>query len=367
MKVTLNKTQLTEAVQGVSRAVSSKSTILALEGILLKAKRNTLTLTGYDLELGITTTIEASVQQEGEIILSAKLFSDIIRRMPADTISIESDDKLLSHIVSGAAEYTILGLDPQEFPELPTVVEENALEMEAQTLRSMIDQTLFAIAQTDAKPVHKGTLFEISDGMLTLVSVDGFRLALRREPLKNAEPQSFVVPGKTLSEVSKLLNNPEENVTLSVSRKYVVFHIGGYHVTSRLLEGEFLDFRSAIPKETRTSVTISTRLFTDCIERISLLISDKLRSPLHLSFSNNSILASCSTAIGKANDEIDCEKSGENVEIGFNSKYLLDALRACGSDEVLLQLTGPLAPMRVVPREGDSFLFLVLPVRLKSE
>lgn len=367
MKIILNKALLCEAVLNVSRAVSSKSTILALEGILLKAKNQSLSLTGYDLELGITTSIEADVREEGEIILSARLFSDMIRRMPSDTVSIESDEKLLTHIAGGKAEYTILGLDPEEFPELPAIVKEGALKIEAQVLRSMIDQTLFAIAQTDAKPVHKGSLFEISEGMLTVVSVDGFRLAMRREPLADESDQRFVVPGKTLSEVSKLLGNPEEMIEASVSRKYIVFHIGGYQVISRLLEGDFLDYRSAIPKESNTTVTISTRSFMDCIERISLLISDKLRSPLKLSFSENTIRASCSTAIGKANDEIACEKEGNDLEMGFNSKYLLDALRACGSDEVLLELTGPLSPMRVVPREGDSFLFLVLPVRLKND
>lgn len=367
MKAVLNKDKLCEALQGVSRAVSSKSTILALEGILLKAKGSSLSLTGYDLELGITTTIHADVEKEGEIILSAKLLSDMIRRMPLDSVTIDSDEKLLTKITSGAAEYTILGLDPQEFPELPSVTGENAAVIDGQTLRSMIDQTQFAIATSDAKPVHKGSLFEIRGNVLTVVSVDGFRLALRREPLLETEEQNFVVPGKTLSEVSKLLSDPDSKVEMSISKKYIVFQIGGYRVISRLLEGEFLDYKAAIPPESPTQVHLSTRSFMDSIERISLLISDKLRSPLRLSFAAQALRLSCSTAIGKANDEISCNKTGDDVEMGFNSKYLLDALRASASDEVILQLSGSLSPMKIVPKEGESFLFLILPVRLKSE
>lgn len=367
MKVICNKDKLCDAVTNVSRAVSSKSTILALEGILLQAKGDSLSLTGYDLELGITTTIDAKVEGEGEIILSARLLSDMIRRMPYEVIEISSDEKLLTQIVSGAAEYTILGLDPQEFPELPTVSGEPLLEMEAGALKSMIDQTLFAVAVSDAKPVHKGSLFDIKESVLTVVSVDGYRLALRREPVKVGENVSFVVPGKTLSEVSKLLGDPEKQISLTISKKHIIFHIEGYFVISRLLEGEFLDYKAAIPTDQTTEILISTRAFIDSIERISLLISDKLRSPLKVSFLDEVIKSSCSTTIGKAHDEIACKKTGDDVDMGFNSKYLLDALRACSSDEVLLQVNGPLSPMKVVPKESDGFLFLVLPVRLKSE
>jgi DNA polymerase-3 subunit beta len=367
LKLVCNREKLCEAVANVSRAVASKSTILALEGILLKARDNVLTLTGYDLEIGITTTIEAEITEPGEIILTARLFSDMIRHMPYETISIESDQKLLTQIVSGAAQYTILGLDPQEFPELPSIGESALLSISGETLKSMIDQTLFAVAVSDAKPVHKGSLFDLRDGMLTVVSVDGYRLALRREVLNIGEETSFVVPGKTLSEVSKLIGAAEEPIELSVSSKYIIFRIGGYQVLSRLLEGEFLDYRAAIPKQHTTEVTVSTRKFIDSIERISLLISDKLRSPLKIHFTDSKIRSSCSTAIGKANDEMDCQMTGSDVEMGFNSKYLLDALRACGTDEALLQLGGPLAPMKVVSKESEAFLFLVLPVRLKSE
>lgn len=367
MKFTCNKENLSEAIQNVSRAVSSKSTILALEGILIKAKGGEITLTGYDLELGITTVIDATVPEDGDIILSAKLFGDMIRRMPAETVSIESDEKLLTQLDSGAAHYTIMGLDPGEFPEIPTVMEVDNILISEALLKSMIDQTLFAVAVSDSKPIHKGSMFELRDGVLTVVSVDGYRLALRREKLPKAGDCSFVVPGKTLSEISKLVSDGEESVNISVSKAHIIFRVGKYNVISRLLEGEFLDYKAAIPQNDKTEINISTRQFMDSVERISLLISDKLRSPLKVRFEDETIKFSCSTSIGKANDEISCKKTGEDVDIGFNSKYLLDALRVCSSDKVILQLGGPLSPMKIVPKEGDSFLFLVLPVRLKNE
>lgn len=367
MKIICDKTLLTAAVVNVSRAVATKSTILALEGILLRAKDNHLQLTGYDLELGISTTIEATVQEPGEIVLTARLFSDMIRRLPGDTVSISCDEKYLTVIRSGAAEYTILGIAPDEFPELPSVNDVASVSLPQDALKSMIDQTLFAVATTDSKPVHTGSLFDIKEGAITVVSVDGYRMAIRREKLAGEEANRFIIPGKTLSEVSKLMEDSGDPVELLVSRKHILFDIKGFTVVSRLLEGEFLDYAAAIPPSAKTTVTISTKQFIESIERTSLLISDRLRSPIRMQFGENAIQISCSTSLGKANDEIACQIEGESVEMGFNNKYLLDALRACGCDQVRLEIGGPLSPMKVVPLEGDSFLFLVLPVRLKSE
>lgn len=367
MKIICDKEKLVSAVANVSRAVSSKSPIAALEGILIKAQQDTVTLTGYDLEMGIMTTIEATVQEAGEIVLSAKLLFDMIRRIPSDTISIATDEKLLTLIKGGVTEYTILGMPCDEYPELPAVHGENNLVLPEGTLKSMIDQTLFAVATTDSKPVHTGSLFDIKGDHLNVVSVDGYRLAMRSEKTDCGLETRFIVPGKTLSEVAKLIKEEDRDVELVVSRKHIVFNVAGYSVISRLLEGEFLDYQSAIPKGGTTIIQISTREFTESIERTSLLISDRLRSPLRIHFDDNRIFISCSTAIGKAYDEITCKMDGGSVEMGFNNKYLLDALKASGCDEVKLMVSGPLSPMKIVPLEGESFLFLVLPVRLKGE
>ena len=231
----------------------------------------------------------------------------------------------------------------------------------------MIDQTLFAIATTDSKPVHTGSLFDIKKENITLVSVDGYRLALRKEPFIADQECSFIVPGKTLSEVSKLLKEEENEVCMVVSHKHIIFKIDGYHVVSRLLEGDFLDYNAAIPKTEKTTIEVSTRLLVEGIERTSLLISDRLRSPLKLNMSDEKIRISCNTTMGKAYDEVDCKLDGDGINMGFNNKYLLDALKASDCDMVKLLINGPVSPMRVVPLEGESFLFLVLPVRVKND
>ena len=368
MKINCNKDELFSVISNVSRAVSAKSTLTALEGILLRAKGDKLYLSAYDLDMGMSSSIEARVHEEGEIVLTAKLFVDMVRRMAGEDVCIESDEKLLTQIKSGLSEFTILGIPAEEFPELPQVGDSAVFQLPQNMLKSMVDQTLFAIATNDAKPVHTGSLFEFENGILNVVSVDGFRLALRREKVACEEDLSFVVPGKTLSEISKLLDDDEEtNVDISASHKHIIFQVNGYSVVSRLLEGEFLDYKAAIPPTTASTVTVNKRSFMESIERTSLLISDRLKSPLRVKFEDGSIKMSCSTAIGKAYDELDCKMEGAGVEMGFNNRYLIDALRASDCDEVKLEISGALSPMKIVPLSGDHFLFLVLPVRLKAE
>ncbi len=367
MKLICERQLLCDAVQNVSYAVSQKSSLLSLEGILMKARDNRLHLTGYDLELGISTTIEAKVLEEGEVVLSSKLLSDIIRRMPSDEISITTDAKNLAEIKGGVSEFTILGIAASEFPELPVIAGTASLALPQTVIKSMIAQTHFAIALSDSKPVHTGALFDLEEETLSIVAVDGYRMALRKETVQGQKALSFIVPGKTLAELLKLLKDDDTVVEMQLSKKHIIFEVNGYSMVSRLLEGEFLDYKSAIPKQKTTSVEVGTRPFVDSIERTSLLISDRLKSPLKLTFEKERIVMSCSTPIGKAHDETVCQFDGTPVEIGFNNKYLLDALKASECDKVKLEIGGALSPMKVVPCEGESFLFLVLPVKLKNE
>lgn len=369
MNIICKKDILVTAVSNVSRAVSQRSPIPALEGIHIKAKENSICLTGYNLELGIQTTLSCDVLEEGEIVLSAKFLLDMIRRIESEDVSIKSNPKFLTTINGGVTEYTILGMSPEEFPELPVIQSISNVTLSQGNLKSQIEQTLFAVATTDSKPVHTGSLFDIYDKSVTVVSVDGYRLAMRKEQADINEEITFIVPGKTLSEVAKLIKDGEndQTVDIKVSRKQILFKIGDYNIISRLLEGEFLDYKASIPSESKTDVTIATRDFINSIERTSLLISDRLRSPLRIKFSEDLIKINCTTSLGKAYDEVACKIEGQEVEMGFNNKYLLDALRACDCDQVKLEINGPLSPMKVVPMEGDSFLFLVLPVRLKNE
>ena len=367
MKFTVNKSDITEAVSNIQRAVSTKTSIPALEGILLSATETGLELCAYDLELGITTVIPAFVMEPGKAVLSAKLFSDIVRRTPAETVTVSVDEKNMATLESGYSRFSIIGIPAEEFPELPKLSDSTQISLPGALLKSMIRQTLFAIADSDAKPIHQGSLFSLENGILDVVSVDGYRLAVRREPVDFSEDLSFVVPGKTLSELLKLIKDSEEPVEISAGRRHILFKIDNYTVISSLLEGEFLNYKAAIPPESQTEVILKTREAIDSVERVSLLITDRLKSPIRCLFDNNEVKLNCTTSMGRASDQLDVEMTGQSVEIGFNNRYLLEALRNTECDEVKVQLGGPLSPMKVVPKEGDSFLFLVLPVRLKSE
>ena len=367
MKFTVNKSDITEAVSNIQRAVSTKTSIPALEGILLSATETGLELCAYDLELGITTVIPAFVMEPGKAVLSAKLFSDIVRRTPAETVTVSVDEKNMATLESGYSRFSIIGIPAEEFPELPKLSDSTQISLPGALLKSMIRQTLFAMAESDAKPIHQGSLFSLENGILDVVSVDGYRLAVRREPVDFSEDLSFVVPGKTLSELLKLIKDSEEPVEISAGRRHILFKIDNYTVISSLLEGEFLNYKAAIPPESQTEVVLKTREAIDSVERVSLLITDRLKSPIRCLFDNNEVKLNCTTSMGRASDQLDVEMTGQSVEIGFNNRYLLEALRNTECDEVKVQLGGPLSPMKVVPKEGDSFLFLVLPVRLKSE
>ena len=365
MKFTVEKRLLNEAVTNLQRAVSSKTSIPALEGILIRSEENRLILTAYDLEIGMQTELPAIISAPGAIILTAKLFAEIVRRSPDEDITI--DVRNTATITSGVSCFTIIGMDSAEFPELPKITDADTIKMPQELLKSMIRQTLFAVADSTAKPIHQGSLFKIENGNLDVVSVDGYRLALRREAINYANNTEFVVPGKTLSEVLKLLKDSEGEVEICPSRRHILFRIDNYTVISALLEGEFLDYKSALPKDKKTEVTVSTRTMIESVERVSLLITDRLKSPVRCVIGEDTVKLFCTTTMGRATDQISAEISGDQLEIGFNNKYLLDALRAAETDEVRLQLGGPISPMLVLPKEGDAFSFLVLPVRLRSE
>lgn len=369
MRVLCNTRTLSEACQNVQRAVSTKSSIPAIEGILISADSNGLKLSGYDLEVGITTSIDADVKEEGSIILNAKLLCDILRRLPGDKVDLSSDERNTSTIISGAAEYSLIGISSDEYPELPSVTGGSPAMLSHGMLKNMIKQTIFSVAVNDAKPIHNGIKFEIGFGQIRLVAVDGYRLAMRTESINyDGESLSFVAPSKTLNEVMRLTDDSEESqVAMGVGKRHISFNINNYCVVSRLLDGEFLDYRSSIPPTSSTSVKVNARLMTETVERTSLIITDRLKSPLRCIFSEDSIKTSCITAIGKAMDCLEAEIDGPRVEIGFNNRYILDALHASDTDEVRIELNGPLSPIKILPPEGEAFLFLILPVRLKNE
>lgn len=367
MKISCLRTDLANAVSNVSRAVSTKAAIPALEGILIKAYDNNLNISGYNLEIGIITDIEATIQTEGEIVVSARLFSDIVRRLPEEIVMIETDERMVTYITCGHVDYQIVGMSSVEYPDLPTFEQTDLLTVNAKTLRDMIRQTVYAVSDNTAKPIYTGSLYEIEDKVFKIIAVDGYRMAIRSENVDSESKNRFVVPGKTQLEVLKLLNDDEDNVDIIIGQRHIAYKIKNYRVISRLIEGTFLDYKTTIPSGTNTEVVINTRVITDSVERMALLNNDRVQSPVRCNFSDDEIRLSCSSTVGRANDIISAPIIGESVEIGFNNRYLLDALKNTDTDEIKLVLNGALAPMIIKPVKGDSFLSIVVPMRLSNE
>ena len=368
MKFSCEKALLQAAISTTSRAVSPKSSIPALEGILLEAGSD-LRLTGYTLEPGIRTIVPADIREEGTLVLGARLFGEIVRKLPDDIVTFQSENYMVN-IKCGMSEFNILGTDPEEFPELPTVEYQNSLILPQSRLKAMISQTLFAVSDNESRPIHTGSLFEVDSNGLTIVSVDGYRLALRHEAIdkkEGAETFSFVVPGAALSEVEKICSDVDEPASVTQGARHVMFKVGDTMLVSRRLEGEFLAYRQAIPRNNTIHVEGETRALLSSIDRVSLIISDKLKSPLRCVFDSNLLKISTKTAIGDAYDECPLSGDGGGLEIGFNNKYLMDALKAAPADKVRLELTTGVSPCVILPTEGEeNFLYMVLPVRLKA-
>ena len=368
MKFSCEKALLQAAISTTSRAVSPKSSIPALEGILLEAGSD-LRLTGYNLETGIRTIVPADIREEGTLVLGARLFGEIVRKLPDDIVTFQSENYMVN-IKCGMSEFNILGTDPEEFPELPTVEYQNSLILPQSRLKAMISQTLFAVSDNESRPIHTGSLFEVDSEGLTIVSVDGYRLALRHESIdkkEGAETFSFVVPGAALSEVVKICSDVDEPASVTQGARHVMFKVGDTMLVSRRLEGEFLAYRQAIPRNNTIHVEGDTRALLSSIDRVSLIISDKLKSPLRCVFDSNLLKISTKTAIGDAYDECPLSGDGGGLEIGFNNKYLMDALKAAPADKVRLELTTGVSPCVILPTEGEeNFLYMVLPVRLKA-
>lgn len=360
------KSEIYEAIINVSKGVSERSALACLEGIKLTLEGSILRLTGYDLELGIITEIGVRSADRGEAVVNARFFADIIKRMPGEDVMIEIYDNLQVRISCGATEYTIAAMSAEEYPELPSAENCECFTVLQPVLKSMINQTIFAVAQTDMKPILRGELFDIADGVFNLVALDGYRLAVRTEPIKTDKELKFVVPSRALIEVSKLLKDEDELVcTVRIARKHAIFDFSGYMVYTRMLEGEFHPYRSAIPKECATEVIADTRVFMDSLDRAMPLINERTNSPVKFLFDNGEVSISCSSSLGNVSDKINADMTGPMIKIGFKCRYMLDPLKACGDDKVKLLLSGSQMPLKIVPASGEEkYTYLVLPVRL---
>lgn len=368
MRFSCEKSTLLDAINTTSRAVSGKSAIALLEGLLICAEEQ-LTLTGYDLSMGIRSAIDAEIIEKGSIVLNAKLLGDIIRKLPDDTIYLETNDKLMTTIKCGRSVFNLIASPADDFPQMPEVSQHCSMILPENKLKNMISRTIFAVSDNESKPIHTGCLFEIETQQLNVVAVDGYRMSVRREILETPSnnPMKFVVPGFALREIERILSDNDTPVSIYPDEKHILFTIGNTVLITRLIDGEFLNYRAAIPNDAEYQIKINVKNFITCVERVSLIVSEKLKNPIRLNFEGDMLRMSCITAIGKSYDE--CQYSGniENLEIGFNNRYLLDALRACmDEEEVILSLKGALNPITITKPDANTFTYLVLPVRLKA-
>lgn len=366
MKFTCEKALLVSAISVAGRTVAQKSTIACLEGILLRAGVG-VQLTGFNLETGITVRVGAAVTEAGICVMPARLFFDIVRKLPDEQVTIEVNEKLQVSIRGGGASFKITAMDAEDYPELPDVDGSRGVEMPQSALREMISGTIFSVSENQARPIHTGCLMEVGEDTITMVAVDSFRLARRtwhsEAPLGGA--MKFVVPASGLREVEKILSDTEETVEFTLGKKHIMFEIGDVTLVCRVLEGEFIDWRRVVPSQNSTILTANVSELMSSIERVSLIVSEKVKSPVRCIFGDNSADFRTTNTIGSAHDVCNIAGNGGELEIGFNCRYLLDALRAVPSEEVTLELQNGLSPIVFTPVDDKKdFAYMVLPVRL---
>ncbi|MEG0371548.1 MAG: DNA polymerase III subunit beta [Clostridium sp.] len=362
MWFTCKKEIIQEGINIVARASSSKTTYPILEGILIRTINNKVILTATDLDLGIETSIDATIYEEGSIVINSKLFLDLIRKLPNEDITLKVSERNVN-ISCKNSEFNIVGTSPEDFPSLPLINENTMYEIPEDILKNMIRQTIFAVAQDETRPIFTGVLFEVKDGTLSFVALDGYRLSIKKEVIKDANDISAVIPAKTLSEISKILDIKGEPVRITFTSNHILFNLGRTKVISRLLEGEFINYRQIIPDEYTLRINVNRGDILHSIERASLLAREGKTNLIRFDIKDSSIIITSNSQLGNVCEKVDIESTGEDIKIAFNAKYFLDALRIIEADNIILELSSSVSPCIVKKCDADDFVYLVLPVR----
>ena len=372
MKIVCEKEKILKGINSVVKGLSSKTTMPILEGILIQTNDSDLKLTTYDLEIGIEYILECDVKEQGATVVNAVMFSEIIRRLPNTDISITLNDKNLLVIECEGSLYKLATMNPDEFPELPQINIENAIEIEQNTLKNMIRKTIFAVSIEENRPIFTGCLFEVRDNSLNVVAVDGFRLAWKKAYLPaKYNDFSAVIPGRTLNEVNKILTDSFDTIKIGIAKNQALFEMSNCKIVTRLLDGEFLNYRNAIPNSWETRIRVDREVLQNCFERISLIsassIEKEKKYPVKLEIDIGKLVISCTNQTGDAKEEIYLSTEGKNLEIGFNPKYFLDALKSIEDQEVFLDFGTSISPaiIKSVEENGD-YIYMILPIRLKD-
>lgn len=367
MKIICTKSNLAKGVSIVSKAVPSKTTMPILECILIDATTDIIRLTANDMELGIQTEIEGEILDRGMIAIDARIFSEIVRKLPDNDIVIETDDNLQTNIVCEKAKFDIAGKPGEEFSYLPVIEKEDSIEISQFTLKEMIRQTIFSISDSESNKMMTGELFEIKDNVLRVISLDGHRISIRKMELKNeVRDKKLIVPGKTLIEISKILSGEVESlVNISYTNNHIVFEFDNTIVVSRLIEGEYFKIDQMLSSDYETKLKINKKELLNCIDRATLLIKEGDKKPIIINIQDGVMELKIKSQIGSMNEEIEIEKEGKDLLIGFNPKFLIDALRVIDDEEVTLYLMNAKAPCFI--RDDEEFyIYLILPVNFNA-
>ena len=367
MKLVCSKSNLLNGVQIVSKAVSNKTTMSILECVMIDATKGSITLTANDMDLGIETIIEGNILEKGAVALDAKIFLEIVRKLLDSDITIDTDPSCKTTITCEKAKFNIIGKSGEDFSYLPVVEKNDSIIISQFTLKEVVRQTIFSISDNDNNKLMTGELFEINNDEIKVVSLDGHRISIRKIQLKNSySPKKVIVPGKTLNEVSKILPGGAENdVIISFTDKHIVFEFGNTTVVSRLIEGEYFKIDQMLSSDYETKVRINKKEFLNCIDRATLLVKEGDKKPIIINILDESMELRINSILGSMNEDIDIEKQGKDLMIGFNPKFLIDALRVIDDEVVELYMVNPKAPCFIKNQE-ESYIYLILPVNFTT-
>ena len=366
MHIFANKSSLLEGISTVQKAVPSKTTLPILEGLLLEAGGGKLKITGTDLEIGIETLVNVDVVEPGRVVVSSKIFGEIIRKMPDSDVEIYLKDTNVLNIKCEGSSFKLIGISSDDFPELPNIIKENAINITQKNLKEMIRHTIFSVATEDLRPIITGMLFEIVDGKATMVALDGFRMAVKWDEIKSSINNKVVIPGKTMSEISKILEDSEEMVNIFFSKNQALFQIDDTVITTRLLEGEFINYKQIIPTAYKIKVVTETHKLIDACERAALFARDSNSNMIKFEISDDKMIIRSNSQNGDVKEELSILKEGEDLEIAFNAKYFIDALKVIDTEKIKIEFINNVSPCILKPFEKEGYLYLVLPSRFKK-
>ena len=370
MKFVCEKEKILKGINSVINGVASKTTKPILEGILIQTNDHELKLTSYDLEIGIEYILEANVTEQGNTVVNAVMFSEIIRKLPNAEIQIRINDNNLLEIECEGSLYKLATMDPEEFPELPRINIDNSIKLEQSTLKNMIRKTIFAVSTEENRPIFTGSLFEVVDGKLNVVAVDGYRLAIKNKEVEESNQFSCVSPGKTLNEVNKIISDSFDVITVGIEKNQALFEMENCKIVTRLLDGEFLKYSNTIPQTWETRIKVNKNNIQNCFERILLIsassIEKEKKYPVKVNIEVGKVIISCSNQTGDAKEEILVDTEGKDLEIGFNPRFFLDALKAIDDEEVYIEFGTNRSPCIIRPIDEGDYVYMILPIKMKD-